>query len=175
MKSSVDGIEQLSANFGKVKRNTPKAAVSAINTVARRAVRNGTGKVAKELSIQQKLVRKRARLRRRATNTRPEAEILVDRRQLPLINLLKAGGNKLYEGNGAILVGPYGVERGFKQKLKNGRTHIMQRKGQARYPIDVVKIPLAAPLTNAFRAELKDYGSQIKVEIAKKLTSAFKK
>ena len=114
-------------------------------------------------------------MRRRATSERPEAEILVDRRKLPLINLLKAGGDKLYEGNGAILVGPYGVERGFKQKLKNGRTHIMQRKGQARYPIDVVKIPLAAPLTNAFRAELKDYGSQIKVEIAKKLTSAFKK
>lgn len=175
MKSSVDGIEQLSANFSKAKRNTQKAAVSAINTVARRAMRNGTKKVAKELNVQQKLVSNRARLQRRATNANPEAEILVDRRNLPLINLLKVGGNKLYEGNGAILVGPYGVERGFKQKLKNGRTHIMQRKGQARYPIDVVKIPLAAPLTNAFRSELKDYGSQVKIEIAKKLTDAFKK
>ena len=48
MKSSVDGIEQLSANFGKAKRDTPKAAVSAINTVARRAMQNGTRKVAKE-------------------------------------------------------------------------------------------------------------------------------
>lgn len=175
MKSSVDGIEQLSSNFGKAKWNTPKAAVSAINTVARRAMRNGTKKVAKELNVQQKLVRNRARLQRRATNANPEAEILVDRRNLPLINLLKVGGNKLYEGNGTILVGPYGVERGFKQKLKNGRTHIMQRKGQSRYPIDVVKIPLATPLTNAFRAELKDYGSQVKIEMTKKLTDAFKK
>lgn len=175
MKSSVDGIEQLSANFSKAKRNTPKAAVSAINTVARRAMRNGTKKVAKELNVQQKLVRNRARLQRRATNANPEAEILVDRRNLPLINLLKAGGNKLYKGSGAILIGQYGVERGFKQKLKNGRTHIMQRKGKDRYPIDVVKIPLATPLTNAFRSELKDYGSQVKVEMAKKLTGDFKK
>ncbi|MCW3235036.1 phage tail protein [Escherichia coli] len=55
----------------------------------------------------------------------------------------------------------------FRQ-LKNGRWHVMQRvAGKNRYPIDVVKIPMAVPLTtrrlnrilsgygvNVFREEL---------------------
>ncbi|MCM5047094.1 phage tail protein, partial [Escherichia coli] len=39
----------------------------------------------------------------------------------------------------------------FIQQLKNGRWHVMQRvAGKNRYPIDVVKIPMAAPLKQAF-------------------------
>ncbi len=35
----------------------------------------------------------------------------------------------------------------FIQRLKNGRWHVMQRvAGKNRYPIDVVKIPMAVPL-----------------------------
>ncbi|EEX5067761.1 phage tail protein, partial [Escherichia coli] len=42
------------------------------------------------------------------------------------------------------------------QRLKNGRWHVMQRvAGKNRYPIDVVKIPMAAPLTTAFKQNIE--------------------
>lgn len=44
----------------------------------------------------------------------------------------------------------------FIQQLKNGRWHVMQRvAGKNRYPIDVVKIPMAVPLTTAFKQNIE--------------------
>ena len=63
------------------------------------------------------------------------------------------------------MIGKYAIKRGFIQTLANGRTHVMQRQGRARYGIDVVKIPLATPLTNAFNHALKDYSEQIGREL----------
>lgn len=51
----------------------------------------------------------------------------------------------------------------------------MQRKGRERYPIDVVKVPLATPLTNAFHRELKDYEAQIKVELTQTLGATLRR
>ena len=76
---------------------------------------------------------------------------------------------------GQIRIGQHRVQRGFIQTLSNGRRQVMQRRGKARYSIDVVKIPLAAPLTNAFHHELKDYSEQVKIELAKELSTVFRK
>ncbi|HIB0224639.1 TPA: phage tail protein [Escherichia coli] len=43
-----------------------------------------------------------------------------------------------------------------RARLKNGRWHVMQRvAGKNRYPIDVVKIPMAVPLTTAFKQNIE--------------------
>ncbi len=48
------------------------------------------------------------------------------------------------------------VSGAFIQQLKNGRWHVMQRvAGKNRYPIDVVKIPMAGPLTQAFEENVE--------------------
>ncbi|ENP4453681.1 phage tail protein, partial [Escherichia coli] len=45
----------------------------------------------------------------------------------------------------------------FVQQLANGRWHVMRRiDGKNRYPIDVVKIPLSGPLTQAFENARRD-------------------
>ena len=93
---------------------------------------------------------------------------------MPAIRLLENRSTKIWEGRGGIVVGKYAIKRGFKQKLKNGRTHLMQRQGKARYSIDVVKIPLSASLTQAFSEQLKDYQKDIRNELSKQLSEAIK-
>ena len=62
---------------------------------------------------------------------------------------LKGGGSVLVVGNRRI-------PGAFIQQLKNGRWHVMQRvAGKNRYPIDVVKIPMAVPLTTAFKQNIE--------------------
>ena len=46
----------------------------------------------------------------------------------------------------------------------------MQRQGKDRYPIDVVKIPLKIPLTEAFHAEIKRaYEKEMPMELRNQL------
>uniref|UniRef100_UPI00298ED312 phage tail protein n=1 Tax=Escherichia coli TaxID=562 RepID=UPI00298ED312 len=59
--------------------------------------------------------------------------------------------SSLKGGGSVLVVGNRGIPGAFIQQLKNGRWHVMQRvAGKNRYPIDVVKIPMAAPLKQAF-------------------------
>ena len=46
------------------------------------------------------------------------------------------------------------VNRGNLPAIKLGRWHVMRRTAKPRYPIEVVSIPLAVPLTTAFKDEL---------------------
>ncbi|MBF5159519.1 phage tail protein, partial [Escherichia coli] len=61
------------------------------------------------------------------------------------------------KGGGSVLVvGNRRIPGAFIQQLKNGRWHVMQRvAGKNRYPIDVVKIPMAVPLTTAFKQNIE--------------------
>ena len=71
-----------------------------------------------------------------------------------------------------LKIGRYVFRDAFLQRLANGRWHVMKRiAGKSRYPIDVVKIPLAAPLTTAFEAEKK---RMLEEEMPKQLGYALK-
>ncbi|MCG2879450.1 phage tail protein, partial [Obesumbacterium proteus] len=59
----------------------------------------------------------------------------------------------------------------FIQQLANGRWQVMRRVGRARYPIDVVKVPLSGPLTEAFMASSSQL---IDSDMPKELASALK-
>ncbi|STM06858.1 Minor tail protein Z (GPZ) of prophage [Escherichia coli] len=83
----------------------------------------------------------------------------VNRGNLPAIKLGTAqvrlarsrhGSNSRHRGS-VLKVGKYLFRDAFIQQLANGRWHVMRRiDGKNRYPIDVVKIPLSGPLTQAF-------------------------
>ncbi|EOU0869553.1 terminase small subunit [Escherichia coli] len=96
-------------------------------------------------------------------NENPNARIIVNRGDLPVIKLgIRMLGRR---PNSILKAGQHRYQRAFIQRLNNGRWHVMQRLPQARYeegnddkgrkkrnrlPIQVVKIPMAAPLKQAF-------------------------
>ncbi|MDL7421186.1 phage tail protein, partial [Escherichia coli] len=121
-----------------------------------------------ETKVRRKLVKERARLKR-ATVKNPQARIKVNRGDLPVIRLgnarvvlsrrrrrKKGQRSSLKGGDSVLVVGNRRIPGAFIQQLKNGRWHVMQRvAGKKRYPIDVVKIPMAVPLTTAFKQNIE--------------------
>ncbi|WP_366543638.1 phage tail protein, partial [Salmonella enterica] len=85
------------------------------------------------------------------------ARIRINRGNLPAIKLgtaqvrLTRSKGQLLRGGSVLKIGPYLFRDAFIQQLANGRWHVMKRiEGKKRYPIDVVKVPLAAALTQHF-------------------------
>lgn len=182
---SVKGLEQAIQNLNSLSRiMVPTATAQAVNRVAARAISHSTRKVAKEARVDDnrrkglpvKLVRQRARLRK-AKPDRPIASIKINRGNLPAIKLGAAlvrlsRRREAKHGKGSVLkVGPYTFRNAFIQQLANGRWQVMRRVGRARYPIDVVKVPLSGPLTEAFMASSSQL---IDSDMPKELASALK-
>lgn len=162
------GLEQAVENLSRISKTAvPGAAAMAINRVASSAISQSASLVARETKVRRKLVKERARLKR-ATVKNPQARIKVNRGDLPVIRLGNArvvlsrrrrrkGAAFILKGGGSVLVvGNRRIPGAFIQQLKNGRWHVMQRvAGKNRYPIDVVKIPMAVPLTTAFKQNIE--------------------
>lgn len=166
---AIKGLEQAVENLSRISRTAvPAAAAMAINRVASSAISQSASQVARETKVRRKLVKERARLKR-ATVKNPQARIKVNRGDLPVIKLgnarvvlsrrrrRKKGQRSSLKGGGSVLVvGNRRIPGAFIQQLKNGRWHVMQRvAGKNRYPIDVVKIPMAVPLTTAFKQNIE--------------------
>lgn len=54
-----------------------------------------------------------------------------------------------HAGNTAIRVGRHVFNNAFLQRLESGRWHILQRKSDKRYPIDLAKIPVEQSINAA--------------------------
>ncbi|HAT2830160.1 TPA: phage tail protein [Klebsiella oxytoca] len=161
---SIKNLEKAINNLNSLSRLiVPTATAKALNRVGQATIRQGSRKVAKEAvvgdgkkkGIPVKLVRQRARLKK-ANPQRLSAGIKINRGNLPAIKLGAAQvrlsrrkGNE--KGRGSYLkIGPYRFRNAFIQHLANGRWQVMRRVSDSRYPIDVVKVPLAKPLTVNF-------------------------
>ncbi|MBZ7251958.1 phage tail protein [Klebsiella oxytoca] len=161
---SIKNLEKAINNLNSLSRLiVPTATAKALNRVGQATIRQGSRKVAKEAvvgdgkkkGIPVKLVRQRARLKK-ANPQRLSAGIKINRGNLPAIKLGAAQvrlsrrkGNQ--KGRGSYLkIGPYRFRNAFIQQLANGRWQVMRRVNDSRYPIDVVKVPLARPLTVNF-------------------------
>lgn len=166
---AIKGLEQAVENLSRISRTAvPGASAMAINRVASSAISQSASLVARETKVRRKLVKERARLKR-ATVKNPQARIRVNRGDFPVIKLgnarivlsrrrrRKKGQRSALKGGGSVLVvGNRRIPGAFIQQLKNGRWHVMQRvAGKNRYPIDVVKIPMAVPLTTAFKQNIE--------------------
>ncbi|EFJ8858817.1 phage tail protein [Escherichia coli] len=160
------GLENAIRNLNSLDtRMVPQASAWAINRVAAKAVSFATHQVARETvagdnqvkGIPFHLVKERVRILKASPGGKMYARIRINRGNLPAIKLgaaqvrmTRRGGRLHYRGS-VLKVGRYLFRDAFIQQLANGRWHVMRRTdGKNRYPIDVVKIPLAGPLTQAF-------------------------
>ncbi|EJQ0323393.1 phage tail protein [Escherichia coli] len=151
---AIKGLEQAVENLSRISKTAvPGAAAMAINRVATTAMNQSASQVARETKVRRKLVKERARLKK-ATVKNPHVKIIVNRGDLPVIKLgIRITGSR---PNSTLRAGQHRYQRAFTQRLKNGRWHVMQRvAGKNRYPIDVVKIPMAVPLTTAFKQNIE--------------------
>ncbi|MBO8132460.1 phage tail protein [Dickeya fangzhongdai] len=174
---SLSGLDQAINNLNSISKTAvPRATAQAVNRIAGRAISRSSRKVAQQTKVPNKLVRGRSRLKK-ATINRPIATIKVNRGNLPAIKLGAAKvqlsrrkGNRF--GAGSVLkIGKFSFPGAFIQQLNNGRWHVMRRLAKARYPIEVVKIPLETPLTSAFREETM---SLMDSDMPKELSAALK-
>ncbi|MGO2307035.1 MAG: phage tail protein [Providencia sp.] len=154
MKGKDEAIRNLGIIVDKV---TPVATAQAINRIAARAISRSVKQVSKEVNIQQKIIRKRVRFKKASSKSgTPKAKVTVNRGNLPAIvlgtarlQLSRSRGAERRHGS-VLKVGKFTFRGAFIQQINNGKWHVMQRVGKSRYPIEVVKIPLAKPLTEAF-------------------------
>ncbi|HCS3015926.1 phage tail protein [Shigella flexneri] len=162
------GLENAIRNLNSLDtRMVPQASAWAVNRVAAKIISVATRQVAQNTvagdnqvkGIPLKTVRERVRLLKASTSGKMYARMRVNRGNLPAIKLGTAqvrlarsrhGSNSRHRGS-VLKVGKYLFRDAFIQQLANGRWHVMRRiDGKNRYPIDVVKIPLSGPLTQAF-------------------------
>ncbi|EAT5388801.1 phage tail protein [Salmonella enterica] len=187
---SLKGVENTVRNLSSIDRQMiPRASAMAINRVAQKAISFATHKVAKETvagdnhrqGIPLRLVKQRVRLFKASPQfdvDKQYARIRINRGNLPAIKLgtaqvrLTRRKGQLLRGGSVLKIGPYLFRDAFIQQLANGRWHVMKRiEGKKRYPIDVVKVPLAAALTQSFE-EAKN--RIIAEEFPKELASSLK-
>ncbi len=175
------GLENAIRNLNSLDRQmVPRASIWAVNRVAQKAVSVATRKVARETVAGDNQVRglPLKLVFKAGTDGKRSARIRINRGNLPAIKLgaaqvrmSKRRGKLLYRGS-VLKIGPYLFRDAFIQQLANGRWHVMRRvNGKNRYPIDVVKIPLSGPLTQAFESATQ---SLIDEEIPKQLGYALK-
>ncbi|ECH0822817.1 phage tail protein [Salmonella enterica] len=187
---SLKGLENAVQNLSSINRQMiPKASAMTINRLAQKAISFATHKVAKETvagdnhrqGIPFRLVKQRVRFWKASPRFdvgKQYARIRINRGNLPAIKLgtaqvrLTRRKGQLLRGGSVLKIGPYLFRDAFIQQLANGRWHVMKRiEGKKRYPIDVVKIPLAAALTQNFE-EAKN--RIIAEEFPKELASSLK-
>ncbi|EAB8478528.1 phage tail protein [Salmonella enterica subsp. enterica] len=184
------GLENAVQNLSSIDRQMiPRASAMTINRLAQKAISFATHKVAKETvagdnhrqGIPFRLVKQRVRLWKASPRFdvgKQYARIRINRGNLPAIKLgtaqvrLTRSKGQLLRGGSVLKIGPYLFRDAFIQQLANGRWHVMKRiEGKKRYPIDVVKVPLAAALTQSFE-EAKN--RIIAEEFPKELASSLK-
>ncbi|EAQ5850041.1 phage tail protein [Salmonella enterica] len=187
---SLKGLENAVQNLSSIDRQMiPRASAMTINRLAQKAISFATHKVAKETvagdnhrqGIPFRLVKQRVRLWKASPRFdvgKQYARIRINRGNLPAIKLgtaqvrLTRSKGQLLRGGSVLKIGPYLFRDAFIQQLANGRWHVMKSiEGKKRYPIDVVKVPLAAALTQHFE-EAKN--RIIAEEFPKELASSLK-
>ena len=84
---AIKGLDQAIDNLSRVRKNAiPVASAMTINRVATTAINQSSSQVARETKVRRKLVKERSRLKR-ATVRNPNARIIVNRGDLPVIRL----------------------------------------------------------------------------------------
>ncbi|EOD5074082.1 TPA: phage tail protein [Salmonella enterica] len=188
------GLENAVQNLSRIDRQMiPKASAMTINRLAQKAISFATHKVAKETvagdnhrqGIPFRLVKQRVRLWKASPRFdvgKQYARIRINRGNLPAIKLgtaqvrLTRRKGQLLRGGSVLRIGPYLFRDAFIQQLANGRWHVMKRtEGKKRYPIDVVKVPLAAALTQSFEeAKNRIIAEEFPKELASSLKQQFR-
>ena len=161
-KQLINAINNLSSISNRM---IPKASAMAINRVATRAIGRSVKAVAKDVGIKQKVVRNRVSVTKRATEKEPffKAKVRqygVSARHFPsAVRQVKQNARRYKSALNrqskrkrpsknpigkfsTIRVNGYIDHNVFMQKLPNGFVHIVQRMGDERLPINVIRYPI---------------------------------
>ncbi|HDY7976860.1 TPA: phage tail protein [Vibrio vulnificus] len=170
----------------------PRASAMAINRIANRAISRSVKETSKAVRVQQKIIRRYARVSKKASPKQPVAYVRVRRNDIPAIHIGEARtqirrkkgryqvqnvtrgkdgrySNREISGFTSIKVGKHRFDNAFLQKLKNGKWHIMQRTSEARYPIKMCAIPIRNEITTAFETNSNQL---MKTDMPKELSYA---
>ncbi|ELV8670524.1 phage tail protein [Vibrio vulnificus] len=170
----------------------PRASAMAINRIANRAISRSVKETSKAVRVQQKIIRRYARVSKKASPKQPVAYVRVRRNDIPAIHIGEARtqirrkkgryqvqnvtrgkdgryANREISGFTSIKVGKHRFDNAFLQKLKNGKWHIMQRTSEARYPIKMCAIPIRNEITTAFETNSNQL---MKTDMPKELSYA---
>ncbi|ECF4629731.1 phage tail protein [Salmonella enterica subsp. enterica serovar Enteritidis] len=152
-----------------------RAKIRAINRVAKRvvsvSVRSAAALVVagdnRRQGIPVRTVRRRARVRL-ARADKPFANIYVNCDPLTAIRLLSSPPSTPMRGRKGkpLRIGKYRFDRGVIAQAPNGWWQVFERSGAGRYPLNVVKIPVADALRHAFNTQVV---LQMKTEMPKEL------
>jgi hypothetical protein len=174
---AIKGLEQAISNLESISsRAVPRASAQAVNRIAARAVSRSAKKVAAATRVPRKLVNQRARIKK-ASVRKPVATIRVNRGNLPVIKLGVASvrlsrRKRDVKGAASVLhIGKFRFPGAFIQQLASGRWQVLRRTTKSRYPVEVLSIPLAVPLTENFRSELNELG---KNDLPKEFSAALR-
>lgn len=187
-------VSQAVKNLSTLDRKAvPTASAMAVNRIAMRARSRSIKATSKEVKITQSILRDRVRVTK-ATHRSPVAYIRVKRHGVPAIaigtartQIKRKRGRMMisaerrdrrgrykkreFAGYTSIRVGRHKFDNAFLQKMPSGAWHIMQRTSEARYPIKVCRVPIAEPITRAFK---KNSEELMKTDMKKEIASAMK-
>ena len=149
-------------------KDVDRAQASALNKGAQRVRTQSVRQASKALSIQQKLIRPRVKIRRANANKQQATIWAGMSKGVPLIKL------RAKEVGGGVAAGPYVVPDGFIATVKSqpkqpdpdrsqpsaaliGKTHVFKRVGRKRYPIEAKSVNLRPALDPAVRTSAASY------------------
>jgi hypothetical protein len=172
-------------NLNKVSKvAVPNASRRAINIVSRKVVTLSTREIAKNTKVPKKLVDRQVKMLK-ANRAHKHSKIRINREGISAIRLpnvqvqFKRRKGQMVRGSGRIRAGRHTFDNAFIAQMQNGPWHIAQRKGKARLPIDVIKIPIKDAATQAFEkntttAMKSTLPAQLKIELTKELNRVLK-
>lgn len=154
-------IKRLARKLNNIaKRETPKAAASALNKTARLARTPTVKEVAKDTKVAAKHIRKRAYISR-ATPKKQRARIYGYARPVKAVMLLKRNEiNKSELWRGTNQRGVRVAGRQFNGAFvsvhrKSGNIQVFRRKTSRRMPLEVISIPISETFNDRLKANTR--------------------
>ena len=153
-------VQKAVKNLRKISRTiVPESEISALNKAQRRISTVGVKGTAGDAKVSQKVIRARLRTYR-ANKKKQYASTYIFRRDVSASGLnpkqnrrgVKAGKHSFqgaFLADGSKGVGKYRNKKFQATRLT--RQQVLQRQGKGRYPLDVVKVPIASAATQNFQ------------------------
>ncbi|OEF59283.1 hypothetical protein A1OW_21630 [Enterovibrio norvegicus] len=188
-------VEQAMLRLQVVKKSAiPVAAARAINAVGVFSERQTTRQVAKEKRVKQSAIKARIKPLQKANSKAPQRRVRVRLSDMPVVSMGKPRQTKkgvtvrgrridhAFMADGSKGKGKY-ISR--SQRRAGGNTHrptrldrlqVFKRTGRGRYPLEVVKEPIRAPLLAGYERNVRrGYNLKMAPEMTKALASEMAK
>lgn len=127
-----------------------RAEAATVNEVVRTVNKKTIKHVAKVRRVQQKFVKSRVKVFKKAKENRPRSRVAV----LTLPLLVRKMPHRVTKRKG-VTAGSHKFPSGFGAVVKNGYKGVFQRTGKARYPIETLKIEIEPRFSRAYQNYLR--------------------